>query len=342
MSSTLDTLFAQGPAKVRDDVWTALRKAAAERILILDGAMGTQIQGLGLQEEHFRGDRFHDCTCHLQGNNDLLVLTQPKAIEDIHFAYLMAGADIVETNTFSGTTIAQADYEMEAVVYELNREGAAVARRAALRAEAADGRRRFVAGAIGPTNRTASISPDVNNPGYRAVTFDDLRVAYAEQVRGLLDGGSDIILIETIFDTLNAKAAIFAAEEVFAEAGVFLPVMISGPSRTSRAARSRARRRPPSGIRCATPSPSRSGSTARSAPRPCARISPRSRASPIPMSAPIRMRAFPTSSASTTRRRTPWRGRCAALPKRGSLMSLAVAAARRPSTSAPSPMRSRG
>ncbi|WP_279480809.1 methionine synthase [Aureimonas sp. SK2] len=229
MSSTLDTLFASRSAtSARDDVWTALRKAAAERILILDGAMGTQIQGLGLQEEHFRGDRFGDCSCHLQGNNDLLVLTQPKAIEDIHFAYLMAGADIVETNTFSGTTIAQADYEMEAVVYELNREGAAVARRAALRAEAADGRRRFVAGAIGPTNRTASISPDVNNPGFRAVTFDDLRIAYAQQVRGLLDGGSDIILIETIFDTLNAKAAIFAAEEVFAEAGVALPVMISG------------------------------------------------------------------------------------------------------------------
>ena len=228
MSSTLDTLFASRAAQPRDDVWTALRKAAAERILILDGAMGTQIQGLGLQEDDFRGDRFHDCRCHLQGNNDLLVLTQPKAIEDIHFAYLMAGADIVETNTFSGTTIAQADYEMEAVVYELNREGAVVARRAAVRAEEADGRRRFVAGAIGPTNRTASISPDVNNPGYRAVSFDDLRVAYAQQVRGLLDGGSDIILIETIFDTLNAKAAIFAAEEVFAEAGISLPVMISG------------------------------------------------------------------------------------------------------------------
>ncbi|WP_062230662.1 methionine synthase [Aureimonas sp. N4] len=227
MSLVSDTLFAS-PSRPREDVWTALRKAARERILILDGAMGTQIQGLGLQEEHFRGDRFHDCTCHLQGNNDLLVLTQPKAIEDIHFAYLMAGADIVETNTFSGTTIAQADYAMEAVVYELNREGAAVARRACARAEAADGRRRFVAGAIGPTNRTASISPDVNNPGYRAVTFDDLRVAYATQVRGLVDGGSDIILIETIFDTLNAKAAIFAAEEVFAEAGISLPVMISG------------------------------------------------------------------------------------------------------------------
>ncbi|WP_062209986.1 methionine synthase [Aureimonas sp. AU12] len=227
MSLVSDRLFASAAGQ-RDDVWTALRKATSERILILDGAMGTQIQGLGFGEEHFRGDRFGACECHLQGNNDLLVLTQPKAIEDIHFAYAMAGADILETNTFSGTTIAQADYEMQAVVYELNREGAAVARRAAIRAEAADGRRRFVAGAIGPTNRTASMSPDVNNPGYRAVTFDELRIAYGEQVRGLLDGGSDIILIETIFDTLNAKAAIFATEEVFREAGVTLPVMISG------------------------------------------------------------------------------------------------------------------
>ncbi|WP_182086773.1 methionine synthase [Aureimonas sp. ME7] len=228
MSSPSDTLFAARPVLPREDVWTALRRAASERILILDGAMGTQIQGLGLGEEHFRGERFQGCACHLQGNNDLLVLTQPKAIEDIHFAYLMAGADIVETNTFSGTTIAQADYEMEAVVYELNREGAAVARRAARRAEEADGRRRFVAGAVGPTNRTASISPDVNNPGFRAVSFDELRAAYAQQIRGLVDGGSDIVLIETIFDTLNAKAAIFAAEEVFAESGVSLPVMISG------------------------------------------------------------------------------------------------------------------
>ncbi|MET0256981.1 MAG: homocysteine S-methyltransferase family protein, partial [Methylobacterium sp.] len=173
MSLVSDRLFA-APAisGARDDVWTALRKAAATRILILDGAMGTQIQGLGFDETHFRGERFLGCECHLQGNNDLLVLTQSKAIEDIHFAYAMAGADILETNTFSGTTIAQADYEMQAVVYELNREGAAVARRAAVRAEEADGRRRFVAGAIGPTNRTASMSPDVNNPGYRAVTFD--------------------------------------------------------------------------------------------------------------------------------------------------------------------------
>jgi len=206
----------------------ALAAAARERILILDGAMGTQIQGLGFTESHFRGERFAGCECHLQGNNDLLTLTQPEAIEAIHYAYAMAGADILETNTFSSTSIAQADYGMEQAVYDLNRDGARLARRAAVKAEQQDGRRRFVAGALGPTNRTASISPDVNNPGYRAVSFDDLRIAYGEQLRGLIDGGADLILIETIFDTLNAKAAIFACTEIFAEKAVTLPVMISG------------------------------------------------------------------------------------------------------------------
>ncbi len=210
------------------EIRSALVAAARERILVIDGAMGTQIQGLGLDEAQFRGDRFIGCECHQQGNNDLLILTQPQAIENIHYRYAMAGADIVETNTFSSTRIAQADYQMENAVYDLNRDGARLARRAVVRAEREDGRRRFVAGAIGPTNRTASISPDVNNPGYRAVTFDDLRVAYAEQIDGLIDGGADIILIETIFDTLNAKAAIFACAERFAEKGIHLPVMISG------------------------------------------------------------------------------------------------------------------
>ncbi len=225
----LDDLF--GPVGAKRDgaeIFQALRKAASERILILDGAMGTQIQGLGFDEDHFRGDRFIGCACHQQGNNDLLILTQPDAIEDIHYRYAMAGADILETNTFSSTRIAQADYEMENAVYDLNREGAQIVRRAAQRAEREDGRRRFVAGAIGPTNRTASISPDVNNPGYRAVSFDDLRIAYGEQIDGLIDGGADIILIETIFDTLNAKAAIFACEERFEAKGIRLPVMISG------------------------------------------------------------------------------------------------------------------
>ncbi|WP_201744789.1 methionine synthase [Neoaquamicrobium microcysteis] len=229
MSSPLDALL--GPVGRKPDgseIFQALAQAARERILVLDGAMGTQIQELGFHEDHFRGDRFGGCACHQQGNNDLLILTQPWAIEEIHYRYAKAGADIVETNTFSSTTIAQADYGMEDMVYELNRDGARLAKRALLRAQQEDGKRRFVAGALGPTNRTASISPDVNNPGYRAVTFDDLRVAYGEQLRGLIDGGSDIILIETIFDTLNAKAAIFAVEEVFAEKGVHLPVMISG------------------------------------------------------------------------------------------------------------------
>ncbi|MGU3574327.1 methionine synthase [Brucellaceae bacterium C25G] len=229
MTSSLDDLFgAVAPRADGSDIFTSLKQAASERILILDGAMGTQIQGLGFHEEHFRGERFLGCECHLQGNNDLLTLTQPKAIEDIHYAYAMAGADILETNTFSSTSIAQADYGMEHVVYELNRDGARLARRAALRAEQKDGRRRFVAGALGPTNRTASLSPDVNNPGYRAVTFDDLRIAYAEQIHGLIDGGADIILIETIFDTLNAKAAVFACEQVFEEKQIRLPLMISG------------------------------------------------------------------------------------------------------------------
>lgn len=227
--SAADALFGNvSPKPDGSEVFRQLAQAAAERILIMDGAMGTEIQQLGFVEDHFRGERFGGCACHQQGNNDLLTLTQPKAIEDIHYHYAIAGADILETNTFSSTRIAQADYGMEDMVYDLNRDGARLARRAAKRAEAEDGRRRFVAGALGPTNRTASISPDVNNPGYRAVSFDDLRLAYAEQVRGLIDGGADIILIETIFDTLNAKAAIFATQEVFAEKGVRLPVMISG------------------------------------------------------------------------------------------------------------------
>jgi 5-methyltetrahydrofolate--homocysteine methyltransferase len=227
--SSIDDLFGPlAPARDGAEILAALTAAARERILVLDGAMGTQIQDLGLGEDHFRGDRFVGCACHQQGNNDLLILTQPQAIEDIHYAYAKAGADIVETNTFSSTRIAQADYGMEDMVYELNRDGARLARRALRRAESEDGRRRFVAGALGPTNRTASLSPDVNNPGFRAVTFDDLRLAYGEQLRGLIDGGADIVLIETIFDTLNAKAAIFAAEEVFAEKGVRLPLMISG------------------------------------------------------------------------------------------------------------------
>src|SRR5271154_4533253 len=207
---------------------TALLAAARERILVLDGAMGTMIQGLEYDEAAFRGARFADFHRDVRGNNDLLILTQPDAIEDIHAAYLRAGADIVATNTFSSTSIAQADYEMSDLAYELNLEGAKLARAAAVRVAAEDGRPRFVAGAIGPTNRTASISPDVSNPGYRAVTFDDLRKAYGEQIKGLLDGGADLLLVETIFDTLNAKAALYAIAEITEERGIDVPVMVSG------------------------------------------------------------------------------------------------------------------
>ncbi|MFW8637590.1 methionine synthase [Cribrihabitans pelagius] len=217
-------------------VTARLQQAARERILILDGAMGTQIQQLGLSEADFHGAPHGPCAGRHRpgdgtpqhGNNDLLNLTRPEVIEEIHFQYAMAGADIVETNTFSSTAIAQADYGMEAAVWDLNWHGARLARKAMARAEAVNGRARFVAGALGPTNRTASISPDVNNPGFRAVTFDELRAAYGEQARALIEGGADILLIETIFDTLNAKAAVFACEEIFAQRGQRLPVMISG------------------------------------------------------------------------------------------------------------------
>src|SRR3979490_190240 len=206
----------------------ALRAAARERILVLDGAMGTMIQGLQYDEAAFRGARFKDFHRDLRGNNDLLILTQPQAIEDIHADYLRAGADIVATNTFSSTSIAQADYDLSGIAYEMNLEGAKLARAAATRVTAEDGKPRFVAGAIGPTNRTASISPDVSSPGFRAVTFDDLRTAYGEQINGLLDGGSDLLLVETIFDTLNAKAALYAIAEIAEARGIDVPVMISG------------------------------------------------------------------------------------------------------------------
>lgn len=187
--------------------------------------MGTMIQRYTLEEEDFRGSVFQDRKGSLKGNNDLLNLTRPDIIFDIHKAYLEAGADIIETNTFSGTTIAQADYQLEDAVYQINLVGAQIAKKAAL---SFSDRPRFVAGSIGPTNRTASISPDVNNPGYRAVTFSDLSIAYAEQIRALMDGEVDILLIETVFDTLNAKAALYAAEQVFNERAITLPIMVSG------------------------------------------------------------------------------------------------------------------
>lgn len=199
------------------------------RILVLDGAMGTMLQRFKFEEEDFRGERFKDFPHPLKGNNDLLSITQPEAVKSVHRAYFEAGADIVETNTFSGTTIGMADYHMEDLVYELNFQSAKIAREVADEFTAKNTERpRFVAGSIGPTNRTASMSPDVNDPGFRAVTFDDLKIAYRQQVEALLDGGADLLLVETIFDTLNAKAALFAIEEVKEERKIDIPVMVSG------------------------------------------------------------------------------------------------------------------
>ena len=207
----------------------ALKRAARERILLLDGAMGTMIQRHKLGEAEYRGERFADWHRDVQGNNDLLTLSQPDVIRDIHMAYLEAGADIIETNTFSSTSIAQADYGMEGLAYELNVAGARLAREACDATEAKDpSRPRFVAGALGPTNRTASISPDVNDPGFRNVGFDELKHAYIEEARGLIEGGSDLLILETIFDTLNAKAALFGIQELFDEIGYELPLIVSG------------------------------------------------------------------------------------------------------------------
>ena len=200
-----------------------------ERILILDGAMGTMIQAYKFEEADYRGERFKDYESLLKGNNDLLTLTQPEAIKEIHRAYFKAGADIVETNTFSGTTIAMADYGMEDLVYELNYESARLAKEVALEFTAKEpDKPRFVAGSMGPTNRTASMSPDVDDPGFRAVTFEELRVAYKQQAEALMDGGADVLLVETVFDTLNAKAGLFAIEEIKEERGIEIPVMLSG------------------------------------------------------------------------------------------------------------------
>lgn len=201
-----------------------------ERILVIDGAMGTMIQRYKLQEEDYRGTRFANWHSDVKGNNDLLNLTRPDIIEAIHRQYLEAGADIIETNTFSSTTIAMADYDMQSLAYELNFEGARIAKKAAEAFTLENPEKpRFVAGAIGPLNKTLSLSPDVNNPGFRAVTFDEVVEAYTEQIKGLHEGGADLLLIETIFDTLNAKAAIFAIKEYFRKIKTKeLPIMISG------------------------------------------------------------------------------------------------------------------
>jgi len=194
------------------------------RILVLDGAMGTMIQTYKLEEEDFRGDKFKDHNIPLKGNNDLLSITRPEIIKEIHRGYLNAGADIIETNTFSSTSIAMKDYGLENIVYELNYESAKIAKEVASEFN----EKKYVAGSIGPTNKTASMSPDVNDPGFRAVSFDELVESYSEQVKGLVDGGSDILLVETVFDTLNAKAALMAISNYFEENKTNLPIMVSG------------------------------------------------------------------------------------------------------------------
>jgi len=218
-----------------------LLDALAKRILVIDGAMGTMLQSYKLEEDGYRGQRFaegkdahgqhehHGPGCDLKGNNDLLSLTQPEIIKAVHMAYLDAGADLIETNTFNSTTISQADYHLEHLAYELNREGARLARECCDAAEAkTPDQPRFVIGVLGPTSRTASISPDVNNPGFRNVTFEELDTAYRDATRGLLDGGADVVMVETIFDTLNAKAALYAIGQEFARRGARVPIMISG------------------------------------------------------------------------------------------------------------------
>ncbi|WP_300441254.1 homocysteine S-methyltransferase family protein [Christiangramia sp.] len=206
-----------------------IEELLSQKILILDGAMGTMLQEYKFSEEDFRGKRFAEWPVSLKGNNDLLSITQPEAIATIHRKYFDAGADIVETNTFSGTTIAMADYRMEELVYELNFESARIAKEVAKKVTTENPEKpRFVAGAIGPTNKTASMSPDVNDPGYRAISFDELREAYKQQAKALIDGGVDVLLVETVFDTLNAKAALFAIEELKEELNIDIPVMVSG------------------------------------------------------------------------------------------------------------------
>lgn len=206
-----------------------IKNILKNKILVLDGAMGTMIQQYKFTEEDYRGEKFKDFKVSVKGNNDMLSITQPEAIKTIHGKYLEAGADIIETNTFSSTTIAMADYEMEDFVYELNYQSAKIAKEVANEFTAKNpDKPRFVAGSMGPTNRTASMSPDVNDPGFRAVTFDDLRKAYKQQAKALIDGGVDILLVETVFDTLNAKAALFAIEEIKTARKIDIPIMLSG------------------------------------------------------------------------------------------------------------------
>ena len=206
-----------------------IQEVLKERILVLDGAMGTMIQRYNLSEEDFRKGRFEDHPSPLKGNNDLLSITRPDVIKEIHAKYLEAGADILETNTFSGTSVAQADYNLEDAVYEINYQGAKIAKDVAEEfTKRNPDKPRFVAGSMGPTTKLASMSPDVNDPGFRAIDFEELKMAFKEQAEGLIDGGVDLLLVETVTDTLNAKAALFAIDEIFEERGINLPIMVSG------------------------------------------------------------------------------------------------------------------
>ena len=318
----------------------ALQHALRERILILDGGMGTMIQSYKLEEADYRGKRFADWPSDVKGNNDLLLLSRPDVIQAIEKAYLDAGADILETNTFNATQVSQADYGMQSLAYELNVEGARLARQVAdaKTAETPD-KPRFVAGVLGPTSRTCSISPDVNNPGYRNVTFDELVENYVEATRGLIEGGADLILIETIFDTLNAKAAIFAVQGVFEELGVELPIMISGTitdasgrtlsGQTTEAFWNSVRHaRPISvGLNCALGA------------RNCGRTSRNCRPRPTPMSRPTPTPACRTPSANTTNRRRKWPWWSRNSPPPASSISSAAAAAPPRRTSRRSPRR---
>lgn len=296
-----------------------LRAQLNERILVLDGGMGTMIQSYRLHEEDFRGERFADWPCDLKGNNDLLVLSKPEVIAAIHNAYFEAGADIIETNTFNSTTIAMADYRMESLSAEINYAAAKLARACADEWTARTPEKpRFVAGVLGPTNRTASISPDVNDPAFRNITFDQLVAAYRESTKALVEGGVDLILIETVFDTLNAKAAVFAVKEEFEALGVDLPIMISGTI-TDASGRTLSGQTTEAFItRCATPRRSLLALTARWGLMSCASTSRtvadcrmlRHRAPETP--------ACRTLSASTTSTPTPWRNRFANGRKRAS------------------------
>ena len=278
-----------------------LDEIAQQRIVILDGAMGTMIQQLGLTEQDFRGDLLAEHNRDLKGNNDLLSLTRPAAIRAIHDAFLEAGADIVTTNTFNATALSQADYGTENLVRDMNIAAAHVAVEAA-QAAATLGRPRFAAGALGPTSKTASISPDVGDPGYRAVTFDDLRAGYLQAAAGLIEGGVDLLVLETVFDTLNAKAAIFALEELFAELGFCLPLILSGTVTDLSGPPSPGRPRKPSGTRCAMRVRSRSASIVHSGRRICAPMWPSYRALPIRGSRPTQMLVCPMSLANMTKR----------------------------------------